>query len=351
VRNLTKCVDIVNYRTYNNNEQGGIRMKKILILIAVAIMTLSGCAPAAPAPVVSKVGTASVTTIGKRDATAEVPGRVQVNVTTATVVLDKDGKFVSVVFDVAQNEGTFGIDGVVIANTPVATKKEKGAAYNMKASSAIGKEWDEQIFALEAWMVGKTLAEVKALPVVEGRVKEGEDLRSSVSVRIVDYMAALEKAVAAAVEVTNLAKIGAESVTTIGKRDATAEVPGRVQVNTTFTAVVLDTDGKVLHVFFDVAQNEGTFGIDGVVIANTPVATKREKGAAYNMKASSAIGKEWDEQIFALEAWMIGKTLTEVKALPIEEGKVKEGEDLRSSVSIRVGDYWAAFEKAYNAAK
>ena len=326
-------------------------MKKGLIVIALAFMTLAGCAPAAPQPVTYKVGTASVTTIGKRDATAEVPGRVQVNVTTATVVLDKDGKFVDVFIDVAQNEGTFGTDGVVIANTPVATKREKGAAYNMKQASAIGKEWDEQIMAFETWLVGKTLADMKAIPLTEGRVSEGEDLRSSISVRMGDYFTAIEKAVAAAVEVTGVASIGSESVTTIGKRDATAEVPGRIQVNTTFVAVALDADGKVLHAFIDVAQNEGTFGTDGVVIANTPVATKREKGAAYNMKQASAIGKEWDEQIMAFETWLVGKTLADMKAIPLTEGRVSEGEDLRSSISVRMGDYLAALDKAFNSTR
>ncbi len=68
----------------------------------------------------------------------------------------------------------------------------------MKKVSAIGKEWNEQIAALEVWMVGKTSAEVKALPLTEGKIKDGEDLKSSVSVTVTDHLAAFEKAVAAA---------------------------------------------------------------------------------------------------------------------------------------------------------
>jgi predicted nucleotidyltransferase len=329
------------------SEQGGILMKKALILFALTFMTLASLAGCAPKPVISKVGTASVTTVEPRSATAEVAGRIRVNVTTATVVLDSEGRFVSVNIDVAQNDGLFGVDGVVTTAVAAPTKKEKGDAYGMKNASAIGKEWFEQIAALETWMVGKTLAEVKALPVAEGKITS--DLKSSVSVTVTDYMAAVEKAVAAAVELQDVAKVGAESVTTIQPRDATAEVAGRIRVNTTLTGVALDADGKVLHVFIDVAQNDGLFGVDGVVTTAVAAQTKKEKGDAYGMKNASAIGKEWFEQIAALEAWMLGKNLTEVKALPVAEGKITS--DLKSSVSVTVTDYMAAFEKAYNAAK
>ena len=322
-------------------------MKKGLILIALTLMTLAGCAPATPDPVVSKVGTASVTSVQPRAVTAEVTGRIRVNVTTATVMLDKDGKFVSVNIDVAQNDGTFDATGVVLTADAAPTKKEKGDAYNMKGSSAIGKEWYEQIAALEEWMIGKTLAEVKALPVTDGKITS--DLKSSVSVTVTDYLAAVEKAVDAAVELQDVAKVGAHSVSTIQKRDASAETAGRIRVNTTYVGVALDADGKVLHVFIDVAQNDGTFDATGVVLTADAAPTKKEKGDAYNMKGSSAIGKEWYEQIAALEEWMIGKTLAEVKALPVTDGKITS--DLKSSVSITVTDYLAAFEKAYNAAK
>ncbi|MBS3987256.1 MAG: hypothetical protein KGZ38_04780, partial [Erysipelothrix sp.] len=140
-------------------------------------------------------------------------------------------------------------------------------------------------------------------------------------------------------------------VSTIQKRDASAETLGRIRVNTTYVGVALDADGKVLHAFIDVAQNDGLFGVDGVVTSAVAAETKKEKGDAYGLKGQSAIGKEWYEQIAALEEWMIGKTLAEVKALPLVDGNVDPAQDLASSVSITVTDYLAAFEKAYNAAK
>ena len=325
-------------------------MKKILILIALTLVTLATLSGCAPKPVVTKVGTASVTSVQPRSATAEVAGRVRVNVTTATVMLDADGKFVSVNIDVAQNDGTFGVDGVIIKAEAAPTTKEKGAAYDMKKASEIGKEWFEQIASLEAWMIGKTLAEVKALPLTDGNVADSEDLRSEVSITVTDYLAAVEKAVAAAVELEDVAKVGAESVTSVQPRAVTADAAGRIRVNTTLVGVALDKDGKVLHVFIDVAQNDGTFGADGVIVKAEAAPTNKEKGDAYDMKKASEIGKEWYEQIASLEAWMIGKTLAEVKALPLTDGNVADSEDLRSEVSITVTDYLAAVEKAVAAA-
>jgi len=322
-------------------------MKKLLLLAIVALTVMAGCTKAP----VYKVGVGSVSSVQPRAAVAETAGRIRVNTTIATVVLDKDGKFVSVEIDVAQQDGTFDVAGAIVKAEAAKTKKEKGAAYGMKGSSAIGKEWDEQIKALEAWMIGKTLAEVKALPLVDGEIKDGEDLKSSVTVTVTDYLAAVEKAVANAVELENVVKVGGASVSSVQPRAAVAETAGRIRVNVTVAAVALDKDGKVVATMIDVAQNDGTFDVLGAVVKAEAAATKKEKGAAYNMKAQSAIGKEWFEQIAALETWMTGKTLTEVKALPLTEGAIKDGEDLKSSVSITVTDYLAAFEKAVGAAK
>jgi len=326
-------------------------MRKILILFALTFITLATLSGCAPKPVVTKVGTASVSAIRPTAVTAEAEGIIRVDVTTATVMLDTEGKFISVVFDVAQNDSNFNATGVVTNAVPELTKKEKGVDYGMKGNSTIGKEWFEQVEALETWLVGKTLAEAKALPLVEGRVADSEDLRSSVSIRVGTFMTVLEKAVDAAVELNDVAKIGAVTHTTIQPTDATATEVGRIRVNTTLATVALDSDGKLLHVFLDVAQNDSNFDATGVVTNAEPELSKKEKGADYGMKGNSTIGKEWFEQIAALETWMVGQTLAEVKALPVAEGRVAESEDLRSSVSVRVGDFLTAVEKAYNAAK
>ncbi len=59
------------------------------------------------------------------------------------------------------------------------------------------------------------------------------------------------------------------------------------------------------------------------------------------MKSASGIGKEWYEQIAALENWTKGKTVDEVMAMKTKEGEaghpaVPDEADLTSSVTISV---------------
>lgn len=325
-------------------------MKKLILLVAVAILALSACTPSAPAPVKYMVGTGSYTAVAPRNYNPDtaVAGRVQVNDTFATVVLDADGKFVYVYIDTAQNDGTFDGEGAIVAGAAQPTKKEKGDAYNMRARSGIGAEWFEQIAALEEWMIGKTLAEVKALPLENNYIKDGEDLKSSVTITVNYYLAAVEKAVANAVEVFDIAKVGAGSVTTVAPRafNNDTAVEGRIQVNTTFAGIAYNADGEVIYVYIDTAQNQGTFDNEGQVLVAAAQPTKKEKGPAYNMKARSGIGAEWDEQIASLEEWMMGKKFVDFTSIPLENNYIKDGEDLKASVTITVDGYIGAATKA-----
>jgi len=252
--------------------------------------------------------------------------------------------------------------GAVVKAEAAPTKKEKGADYGMKAASAIGKEWFEQIAALEAYLVGKTADEVAALEVVEN-LFTAEDIKTSVSIKVTDYLAAFAKAVANAVEVKGVAKVSIGSVSTVSGKNAvaakaavaaTATTPaveaveaaaGRVQTNVMFTGLALDKDGKVLLALVDTAQNQVTFDDMGAVVKAEAAPTKKEKGADYGMKAASAIGKEWFEQIAALEAYYVGKTADEVAALEVVEN-LFTAEDIKASVSIKVTDYIASFAKS-----
>ena len=212
----------------------------------------------------------------------------------------------------------------------------------MAARSEVG-EWYAQIDALEAWMIGKTPAEVAAMKLEENRPAE-EDLKASVTVTVDYYLKAVAKAVANAVEITGVAQVGVASYTAVSGRDATAEVAGRVQSNDTFAAVALDKDGKVLFVAIDTAQNQGTFTIEGKIAVAEAAATKREKGDAYGMAARSEVG-EWYVQIDALQEWMLGRTPAEIAAMNLSENRPAD-EDLKASVTITVDYYLNAVAKA-----
>ena len=155
-------------------------------------------------------------------------------------------------------------------------------------------------------------------------------------------------------------KHGLGMVTKIGSvADATAEKPGAAQVNTTVCSVTLDADGKILSVIWDVQQTKIQFSIDGKPFelpAPEKLLSKLEKGDAYGMRKASAIGKEWFEQIAAFGEYCIGKTLEEVLAIPTfvkdeSHPKVPDVEELKASVTINVGDYMDALQKAVANAK
>ena len=325
-------------------------MKKLLVLVVVGLLALTGLTGCA-APKTYKFGTGSYTSVSGRAATAEAAGRVQVTSVYAAVLLDDAGKIVYVDVDAAQNQGTFDAMGAVVAAEAAPTKTEKAGDYGMKGNSAIGKEWFEQMAALEAYMVGKTIEEIKAIPVEEKdashtAVPTGEDLKTSVSISIEGYVAAVEAAVKNAVEVKGVAKVGVGSVTSVSGRAATADAAGRIQTNVTFMGVAMDKDGKVLVSLLDVAQNQGTFDAMGAVVAANAAPTKKEKGADYGMKGASAIGKEWFEQAAGLEAYLVGKTAAEVEAIEIDGEGVPVAEDLKTSISVGIDEYLAAFAKA-----
>ena len=343
-------------------------MKKLLVLLVVgllAVTSLTGCA----APKTYKFGTGSSTTVSAKAAVAAVaatkdtaaveaaPGQVQVTSVYAAVLLDDAGKIVYVDIDCAQNKGTFDAAGAVVKAEAAPTKTEKAGDYGMKGASAIGKEWFEQMAALEQYFVGKTLEDIKAIEVYEKdasqkAVPAGEDLKTSVSISIEGYVAAVEKAIANAVEVKGVAKVGVGSVASVSGKNAVAAstgveaAPGRIETNVTFTGVAFDKDGKVLVALLDDAQNQGTFDATGAIVKAEAAPTKQEKGADYGMKGASAIGKEWNEQANALTAYFVGKTADEVAAIAVDAEGVTTVEDLKTSVSVGIDEYLASFAKA-----
>ncbi len=158
------------------------------------------------------------------------------------------------------------------------------------------------------------------------------------------------------IAISAFASTGLGSVTTISGNDADGEKNGSATINTTIATVTLDDEGKMIAVKFDVAQNKISYDVQGKWLENTEdkaanYPTKVEKGADYGMVVASSIGKEMFEQLAALEKYCIGKTLEEVLATETYEKdanhpQVPATDDLKSSVTIDVGTYFLALEKA-----
>lgn len=297
-------------------------MKKLLAVLLVGMLVLTGCSKGteAPAGETVKIGTGIVNSVKTADA-GEKAGKFESNVTFATVTI-KDDKIETVSIDTAQNAVEFTAEGI---NEFVArkTKKELGDDYGMSKAGKV--EWDKQVASLEEYLVGKSITEIKA-------DKAAADLTSTVSITVDGYIDAVNKAIENAVEVKGLAKVG--TVSAVG---AKTEDPAKVEINTTVTSVGLDADGKVVYAFADESQLKAAI-TGATVVAGEELRTKGQQGKDYGM---SAAGKtEWNEQIATLVEWAVGKDLSGI-----------EKADVTSSVSIYHDHIVAGLVSAIKAAK
>ncbi|MBQ7283496.1 MAG: hypothetical protein IJW74_01380 [Oscillospiraceae bacterium] len=347
-------------------------MKKIFALALTAALAISmvACGSSAPAepetPEVYKTGMGTVisASVTEEDAENEKGASAQINTNIVVATFDSEGKIVSATIDVAQQKASFDLEGKKAADVDLRTKVEKGDDYGMRGVSAIGKEVNEQYAALAEYFVGKTVEEIKDMPTFERdanhtAVPDVEDLKASVTITVQDYIAALEEAYATAIETTGVpAKTGLGTVisASVTEEDKENEKGASAQINTNMMAVALDENGVIVAAILDVAQQKAAFDLEGKAAGEVDLRTKVEKQGDYGMIGASAIGKEYFEQAKALTDWMTGKTVDEVLAMPTYERDANhtacpDVEDLKSSVTITVGDYLKALEEAAANAK
>ena len=346
-------------------------MKKVFALALAAALALSmvacgsseSAAPAEPEVFKTGMGTVISASVANEDVENEKGASAQINTNIVVATFDKDGKVVSATIDVAQQKAAFDMDGKLAGEVDLRTKCEKGDDYGMRGVSAIGKEVNEQYAALAEYFVGKTVEEIKAMPTFERdanhtAVPDVEELKSSVTITVADYVAALEEAYNTAIETKGVpAKTGLGTVisASVTEEDKENEKGASVQINTNMMAVALDENGVIVAAILDVAQQKAAFDLEGVA-GEVDRRTKVEKECDYGMKGVSAIGKEYYEQAKAFTEWMVGQTVEEVLAMPTYERDAShtacpDVEDLKSSVTITVGDYLKALEEAASMAK
>ena len=293
------------------------KMLKVLVVCTLCATALVGCKKEASAKF-AKAGLGVVS-----NWSAE---KGQVNTTFVALGLDADGKIQYIDLDVAQSSP---VDGALDK-----TKEERGADYGMAAASGIKKEWDAQAVAFEEWCIGKTPAEVAAVETMDyhgGKAPNtGTDLAAGCTIVIDDFLAAVAKAAENAVEAK------ADKIV-LGR--TMANDAEKAQVNTDIVLLALDSDGKTVYAKWDVAQ-----------ISEKVQLTKSERGTDYGMKGASQIGKEWNEQAAAFEAFCIGKTTAEIAAVETMDyhgGKAPNtGTDLAAGCTITIDGPLAAIAKA-----
>lgn len=128
---------------------------------------------------------------------------------------------------------------------------------------------------------------------------------------------------------------------------------GRAQVDSTICAVVLNDEGVIKSIHFDVAQTRVTFNVKGELTADlgAEIKSKMELQDAYGMKNASSIGKEWFEQVAAFEAYCIGKKPADIIGMETYERDashpaVPAVEDLKTVCTMTMGDFFEALAKA-----
>jgi len=303
-----------------------------------------------------KTGLAVVSSIAKSTDAGEKDGLAEVDSMIAAVTVDKDGKIVKCAIDAAQTKINFSKAGKVITDlkTIFKGKQELGAEYGMGKASPIKKEWNEQADAFAAYVVGKTVDEVKGIAVNDKGTAGDAELASSVTIHIGDFIAVTEKAVANAKDLGAKAgdKLGIGVTTNIAKSADAGEKDGLAEAYSYYTATTFAADGKITGCDIDASQSDVNFSKEGKITSDLKAAlqTKNELGAKYGMLKASKIKKEWNEQAAAFAKYVVGKTVDEVKGIAVKEGIATDTE-LTSSVTVHIGDFQAVIEKANAKAK
>lgn len=148
-------------------------------------------------------------------------------------------------------------------------------------------------------------------------------------------------------------KTGLAIISSIDSSKDAGEKDGVAQSDSVIAAVTVDKDGKIVSCFIDTAQTKANFSDKGKVTTalDTVYKTKMELGADYGMLKNSTIKKEWNEQATAFATYAIGKTVAEIKGIAVNEEGVPTDTDLTGSVTVSIGDFQDAIEKAVANAK
>ncbi len=331
-------------------------MKKLLALLVCSLMVFSlvGCSSSetedsgdTTETTTYQMGVGQSTTISASDYSEDSEsGSAQFNTTYALLVVDSEGTIVEVQIDVAQNTSTWDASGAVVTEGLQGTKKERGDDYNMASSSAIGLEWYEQVAAFEEYCVGKTVDEVLGMELEENSsgYMVSVDLTSSCTIDVTEFINAIADAAEHLQEVEGAASFGLASVTTVSTSDANEDANGSIQYSTTYAGVALDSDGVILLVDLDVAQNTAAFDNTGVVTSSTVIDSKQDRADQYSMASSSPIGLEWYEQAAAFEEYCVGLTVDEVSGMELTEDGAPA--DLTTSCTIDTTEFVEAIVKA-----
>ena len=346
-------------------------MKKsvaMLMAMVLALGLLAGCsgepvsAPSAAAtkptevagaPAAVKTGLyvgASVS--DSKSASAEENGQVKFDVTLVAVTVSDEGVIESCVIDSIPATVKFDASGVITSDISAAvpTKNELGEDYGMKAYAGSKYEWNEQVAALSAYAVGKTVEELRSGAVDETGHAADADLASTATIYLGGYVSAIEAAV------NNAQHLGASSGDKLvlaslnsvsSSKNPEGDKAGTAQLDADITAVTMN-GGVITSCYIDSLQAKVNFDTTGTITTDltAPLQTKNEMGEGYGLKAYAGSKHEWNEQAAAFAAYVTGKTAEEVAGIAVNEKTAPADADLAATVTISIAGFQALIAKA-----
>lgn len=336
-------------------------MKKVIAIVLALVMVLALCACGGGGSKAAeyKLGMGISMSTDTSDT-----GNAQVDATVATVVTDAAGKIVLCRIDVAQNKMDV-TGGAVDTGKAFETKAELKERYNMVTYGGSIGEWYEEAQGFEAYVIGKTGAEVAGLETVLNdsghNVSTDEALLATCTMDIVAFKDAVAKACNDEQGQTFTAsgdfKLGVAAISTADESTAATDAEdGVVKMYSAFGAAVVGADGKILAALNDATQPQISININGEITGATFNGTKRELKEDYNMvKFRPDATAEWYVQSKAFSDWAAGKTAAELRGTETttnEEGyQVAVDEALHASVTISIEDMVEVIARAADYAR
>ena len=247
---------------------------------------------------------------------------------TLALVIDSEGKIVAAQFDSVEASVKV-TDGEITTSSRLETKVEQGDNYAASRPMPAGS-WDAQSAAFEAFLVGKTAAEVAALDVTTEGLVAGCTMASSMPVfqQLVAKAFAYERKVefTTAEEITLGLAINAK---------LSGDVEDGATVSADFAAVVV-ANNVVLAAMLDSAEAKFAFEYDEAEETYTTTVTykgsKNDQGDAYDAYSPMPSGR-WYAQAQAFANTAVGKTVAELENLSTDK--------IEGSCSIYTGGYKA----------
>lgn len=289
-----------------------------------------------------KIGLGVVTNVnGSKDA-GDADGLAKSYSIAAAILLDEAGVIRDCVIDALQTAVNFDAKGQLTTDlaTVFQTKNQLGQNYGLHAVSSLGKEWNEQAEAFAQFCVGKTVAEVLGIELVD---KKAVDTVSGVTIKVNDFIKAIEKADQLAIDAEPSENSQLQlliSTDVSGSKNAEEGAEGKAEAYTTYVAAAVNEENVITGCFIDASQASVKFDTTGKITSDitAEVLTKDELGDNYGMRFASSIGKEWNEQALGFAQYCNGKTVADVIDMELDGGRAVEA-DVVSSATISIGNW------------